>query len=109
MSVNDRVMQALSFLDCPIYPNTYTGDADTYIVFNINASPDDFGDNKPGYNVNFVQVHLFCPHTLNSIPIRKSIKKALFETDFTYPDEVDASDKEGQHIVFECEDVEAIE
>lgn len=109
MSVNDKIMQTLSFLGYPVHPNVYTGDAGTYLVFNINASPEDFGDNEPGCNVDFVQVHLFCPHTFYSIDTRKQIKRALLDAGFTYPYEVDASDEEGQHIVFECEIEEVIE
>ena len=109
MTINDKIMQSLDFLGFPVYPNAYPGEEDIYIVFNVNTSPDYFGDNEPGYDINFVQIHFFCPHTFNSIYTRKQIKKALQAAGFTYAFEVDASEQEGQHIVFECECVEAIE
>lgn len=109
MSVNSRIKDALAFLGYPIYPDMYDGENEVYFVFNINVTADDFGDNEPGYDINFIQVHLFCPHTFNSLAVRQKARKALMEAGFTYPGDIDAGDKNGQHRVFECEEVGAVE
>ena len=112
MTMNDTIRTALSFyglLKYPCYANTYTGKDDTYFVFNYNVVPDDYGDDEPNHVRYLIQVHFYCPSTLNTIEIAKKVKLALEKAGLTYPEQVDASDEEGQHIVFECEGIEWIE
>lgn len=44
--------------------------------------------------------------TANTVETRKAVKRALFAAGFGWPSMTDASDKLGQHYVFECESVE---
>lgn len=108
MTINDRIIAAVSSLAVPIYPNTYMGDADTYMVFNLSAYPHNYADDEPEQNVWWGQLHLFCPHSTDSVAMRKQIKLLLQGAGFTYPTEVDASDEDCQHIVFEFEIAEGI-
>ena len=107
MSLNAVLMAALSTI-APTMPDEFIPDdtessVDTYITFNYNSNPDDFGDDEPGHEVFSIQVHLFCPPGVNSLSMRRDIKKALDGAGFTWPSYVNASDKDGQHHVFECE------
>ena len=102
MSLNSRLMAALSPI-AETAPDEYTGKSDTYITFNYNSSPDDFGDDAPGHEVFFVQVHLFCPPGVNSLSMRCKIKAAIVGAGLNWPSYVNASDKDGQHHVFEAE------
>ena len=78
-------------------------------MFNHNTFGDDYGNNVPQHERALIQVHLFCPHEFNSVSSRKSIKMALLGAGFTYPNMTDASDKEGQHWVFECQSAEGVD
>ncbi len=100
--LNSRLMAALNTI-APTSPDEHTGDDDTYITFNYNSSPADFGDDAPGHEIFSVQVHFFCPGGVNSLSMRRKIKKTLDAAGFSWPSCVNASDKDGQHYVFECE------
>jgi hypothetical protein len=109
MSVESRIKNALEPLGYKVYPDNYNGADKTYFVFNINTNPDDFGDNEPQHEKALIQVHLYCPHTLNSVTLRTNVKKYLSAAGFTYPRRTGAGDADGQHHVFECECVEGID
>lgn len=109
MSIESRIIVALAPLDYKVYPNNYDGADEIYFVFNYNTFGDDYGDNRPQHEKALIQVHLFCPHEFNSVQLRKSAKLALLYAGFTYPNMTDASGKEGQHWVFECEIAEGVE
>ncbi len=108
MTSNQKIKSALDF-GIPCVPDVYTGEAKEYITFNYNSVPEDFGDDAPGHELHLIQVHYFCPLGHNSLARRKSIKQKLFSAGLTWPDETNASDKNGQHYVFECEDAEGVE
>lgn len=59
MTMNEILIQALSPVSLPIYPDTYTGQDVEYLVFNFDATPILFGDDKPVYLQYLIQVHLF--------------------------------------------------
>lgn len=100
--INARLVEALKPI-APTVGDQYEGDADTYIVFNYNSVPSDFGDDEPGHEVFSVQVHFYCPGGANNLSQRCRIKTALTAAGFTAPSYVNASDKDGQHHVFECQ------
>ena len=100
--MNRKIKEVLDVYGFPVATNTYTGDEDIYFVMTINAFPDDFADDGPQHIKYLCSVHLYCPHTFNTMGIKRQIKKALHDAGFTYPTEIDASD-ETQHIVFEFE------
>lgn len=109
MTINEQIRAALEEFEYPCYHNVYTGEEQTYFVFNYTVIPDSYSDDSPEYNRYLCQVHLYSLITLNTITLSKRIKLALEEAGFTYPEQVDASDDDSQHIVFECVGVEYIE
>jgi len=108
MTLNSLLISALSPIAITV-PDEYTETEDTYIVFNYNSAPANFADDAPGHEIYSVQVHLFCPSGINSLSMRRDIKQALADTDFTWPSYINASDKTGQHHVFECEIARGLE
>ena len=104
--INKLLMDTLSPI-APTSADVYDGGKSTYIVFNYNSIPDDFGDDAPGHEVFTVQVHLFCPLGINSLTLRREIKAAIHTVGFTWPAYINASDKDGQHHVFESEYTQA--
>lgn len=109
MTIDKTIRTALSPFEYACYRNTYTGTDETYFVFNYDVVPDAYYDDSPYYNKYLCQVHLYCPITTNTIVIAKNIKVALENAGFTYPEQVDASDEDGQHLVFEFDGIEYIE
>lgn len=110
MSLNSRIVKALDGLTpSPAHADTYKGPDALYIVFNITEIPADFGDDDAGHYRALVQVHLYAPHELNTVKLRREIKAAIVAAGFTRPSVTPASDERGQHYVFEFEDVEAVE
>lgn len=80
-----------------------------YYTFSCSSSGADFGDDAPGCERWMVSVHLFAPLNGNLSRRVKQTKQALFRAGFTWPHSTDASDQEGQHIVFDCEIEEEVE
>lgn len=108
MNTDDALVEALEplFPDC-VFPNVYTGDAVEYLVYNYTALPQVFGDGLPAAARYLVQVHYYLPRKKNPNPTKLQISQALKAQGFTWPDIENASDREGQHYVFECEYVNA--
>lgn len=114
MSVNQKIIQALSGL-APVYPDIYDGKANTYLTFNYTTRGAAYADDTPSFDVNLVQVHLFCPLKLDSVKLRRQVRAALFASGFTWPEVVNAEDGSmqkndagKQHYVFECEIEEGV-
>ena len=107
MTVNTRIISALEDV-APVEPDIYTGDSLDFITFNFDIIPQDFRDNAPLRELYLVQVHYFCPGGAPSLSQRSAIKRRLFARGFTHPREINATDEEGQHFVFECERVERV-
>lgn len=110
MNANARLVAALSGLtkDKPA-ADTYKGREALYIVFNYTTIPSDFGDDDAGHNRILVQAHLYAPHEENTVTLRREIARRLVSAGFTRPSITPASDANGQHYVFECEDAEAVD
>lgn len=112
MSIEARINDALTPFGDPVEKGLLYASADKrpprYYTFSVNRLGDDFADDGPGCERCMISVHLFVPLAENIIERVKKTKKALFDAGFTWPDTTDASDKDGQHIVFECEDLEDI-
>lgn len=106
MAVNDEILAAVRPTVPHVYPDIYTGDEDTYCTFVITEHPAEFRDNEPAEVLYDVQVHLFAPHGLNTMGLRRGIRDGLISTGFTHPTILSMSDSEGQHYVFECEFLE---
>lgn len=103
MTVNERIKAALNPMGFPVKPDRYKGDAESYFVFNYDLIPFQFADNRPTWYKALVQVHLFLPLGENSVARRMETAQALAAAGFTWPEIIDASDRETQHLVFECE------
>ena len=79
MTVNSLLKAALEPV-APVEADTYEGTEPTYITFGYISTPTDFGDDEP-------------EHELFSLAAAGT----------TWPSYTNASDKEGQHHVFECQ------
>ena len=108
MSVQSDVWAAVAFTGLEHDVNIYTGTDASYLVLTLKVIPDEYADDEPQAERNLIMLHLYCPHTENTVTLRKQIKLALQSAGFTYPLETDASDASKQHIVFECQDVRAV-
>ena len=102
MNVNELLTSTLGSL-LPTADGIYKGKATEYIVFNYTTLPEDFGDDDAAHYRYLVQVHLFAPVEKNTLAYRREITRRLVAAGFTRPEIVPATDKTGQHFVFECE------
>lgn len=102
MSANAILTSALEKID-PVEADTYEGKRDEYITFGYDSIPADFGDDEAGAERLLVSVHLYAPTGRNVLAKRRAIKKALEGIGATFPFYTNASDKNGQHHIFECE------
>lgn len=102
VSIESRIRTALVPLGYKTYPATYDGADETYFVFNYTIIPDDYADDEANHERYLVQLHLFAPHTLNTVTTRKSIRN-LIQAAFMRPSEMPAHDELKQHYVYEFE------
>lgn len=87
----------------PLFPNVYTGTELTYLVYNYYVIPEVFANSVSHASRYTIQLHLYLPHKANPNEIKLSIINACIDNGFTYPSMTNASDKDGQHYVFEFE------
>lgn len=112
MSINATIKAAVEPIVPICVPDLYSGTATEYCTFNYTELPDSFGDETPGAIRYLVQLHYFCPYIgkngsyFNPYTKKKQLKNALLNAGFTYPSVTNASDADGQHIVFETEYVD---
>lgn len=103
MTIDEILVSTLSPIVPELEPNRYSGTATEYLVWNYNILPSVFADSRPHAARYLVQVHWFLPHEVNPVEKRAEICQSLFDAGLTYPSIINASDKDGQHYVFECE------
>lgn len=104
MNTDEAIMSALNPLfPGAVWPNNYTGKQLEYIVYNYATLGQVYADGKPHVGKHLVQVHWFLPNGKNPNPGKLNISNALFGGGFSWPNIENASDKSGQHYVFECE------
>lgn len=113
MSINKTIISAVTPIVPVCVPDLYQpgeGEhaAEVYCTFNYNAIPDNFGDDEPEHERVLIQVHLYAPLGFDTVKRRMKIKKALAAAGMTWPAYTNASDKDGQHHVFECETVREV-
>ncbi len=106
MSAEARLVTALSTTGLPVYNGVAFGEEDTYITFDVTRIPDGYADDGAEFDRLLPDVHLYAPLAMNVTALRKTITAALTGAGFTRPVVTDASDKDGRHLVFECEDAE---
>lgn len=102
MSCDEAINAAFGEI-LPLYPNVYTGDALTYLVYNYYVIPEVYANSVSHASRYSVQLHFYLPHKENPNAIKLAIINACISGDFTYPSMMNASDKDGQHYVFEFE------
>lgn len=105
MTVNEKIIQALSQFGLKVIPDFYGDGAEEYFTFNYaDDRASDFGDNEPIHVVAYMQIHYFCPVKKDYLKLKKEVRKALMNAGFSYPVVTDAtvSGDEERHLVFEC-------
>lgn len=80
-----------------------------YYTFSCASFGADYGDDMPGHERWLVHVHFFAPLGENWNKRVRETKRALSAAGFTWPEFTDATDQDGQHFVFECETVGAVQ
>lgn len=110
--VETRIKEALDGFGIPVEKGLLYARArdlpPRYFAFSVSRYGDDFGDDGPGCERCLVSVHYFAPLAENLTERVRRVKKALLAAGFTWPSSVDASDQDGQHIVFDCEAPEEV-
>ena len=103
-SMAEQLDAALSALyPGAVFPMLYTGPLLRYVVWNYDILPAVFAERAPHAARYLVQVHLYLPHKENPNTLKIAIISACVVGGFTFPSMTNASDKEGQHYVFEFE------
>lgn len=107
MNVNEVIVAALSEFGDPVVEGEYISqpnapDPERYYSFVTSSMGADYADDEPSHEVALVWVHFHCPRAYDSCDRVAATKRALFVADMSWPEVVNASDADGQHIVFEC-------
>jgi hypothetical protein len=105
MTLNETIIAALTPLGLPVVPDVYTGTQSDYITFNFDALPRQFVGNVPVFYLCLIQVHLFASLEQDTENLRATIPRLLTGAGCTWPEIINATDKAGQHYVFECQTV----
>ena len=106
MTVNKRIIDALSPLGIPVTADFFGDSEEEYITFNdVTDKGALYADNEPVADVAEMQVHYFLPTTKNYLENKKKIRKALLAAGFTWPDVtvLTEPDQKTRHLTFECE------
>lgn len=103
MTLNQRIIDALSPLGLPVVPDTDTGSRTRCLVFHYDLLPHQFADNAPMWYRALMQVHLFLPLGENGMQLCRRVGEALVRAGFTWPEVLDGADDQTQHKIFECE------
>lgn len=107
MSLEERIKEAVT----PIVPefavDVYTGDKDSYCVFNATEMPDSFGNNRPRAIRYLVQLHWYFPLQTDPRATKRELRATVGGLrGCTWPAVTDAGDKDGGHLVFEFDAIE---
>ena len=102
MSCDEAINAAFGEI-LPLYPNVYDGEALSYLVYNYYVIPEVYAERVSNAARYKVQLHLYLPHKTNPNPTKLEIINACIAAGFTFPGMTNASDREGQHYVFEFE------
>lgn len=103
MSVDEMLNTALTAVGLPVFPNSYTGDEERYIVWSYAQIPAVHACDAPHAARYLITVHLYLPHKENPNALKQAISRALFNADCTWPSITNISDSEGQGYAIECE------
>lgn len=108
MTINEKLIAALSPAGHPVVPGQYAGSQKIYYSFNYSLHPRQFADNKPLFFRVLIQVHLYTPHAYDSVQLRADTLQQLLGAGFDCPEILDVSDDVSQHYVFETGSIESV-
>lgn len=103
MTVNERLIAALSPIVPVVAPDVYSGDEPEYITFSYSELPVFFGDDLPEFTRYLITIDWFLPPGVNPRARKRQIRTALLEAGFDAPEVVPDNTAERQHYVFETE------
>ena len=107
MSLEERIKTAVTPIVPEFATDVYTGDADSYCVFNATETPDSFGNNRPHAIRYLVQLHWYFPLRTDPSATKRSLRAAIGALRCcTWPTVTDAGDLTGGHLVFEFQAVD---
>lgn len=104
MTVNQKIISAITPYVTNCVYGAYTGTSTTYCVFYFpKTSVESMGDDTAVIDIIPVEVHLFTPD--NYLTLKKQIRASLKNAGFTYPNVtcLFETDTKLNHILFECE------
>lgn len=103
MTTGQRIIQAVT----PVVPicqaDLYTGEAEEYCTFTTDSSGGLYADDRLQFIVQLVRVHWFLPLGTDPEAKKKQLIQRLTEAGFGFSGVTCASDKGGQHFVFQCQ------
>ena len=106
MTVNAKIIKALSFLEIPVTADFFGGQAKEYVTFNYaDEHGRVYADGEPQEDVVSMQIHYFLPVSKDYLENKRRIRRALLNAGATYPDVtiLTEPDHKTRHIIFECE------
>ena len=108
MSFEERLAEAVKKVVPEAAPNVYEGQARVFATWNFNELGRLFAEGKPNAVQYLAQVHVYLPKKYPWAEIKRQMQQELFKLGGTWPDIIDASDRDGEHLVFEFDAVEGI-
>ncbi|UWP60435.1 hypothetical protein [Ruminococcus gauvreauii] len=104
MTINQKIIEALSDFGLPVKQDVYTGTEKEYFTFSYaDTRASSFGDDKPLAITAHMQIHLFLPLGAEYQEIRNQVREKLFTAGFTYPVITELVESDTKHVIFECE------
>lgn len=107
MSLEERIRTAVTPIVPEFAADVYTGDADSYCVFNATEMPEGFGDDRPRAIRYLAQLHWYFPLRTDPRATKRALRAAIGGLQgCTTPSVVPATDQDGGHLVFEFQAVD---
>ena len=107
MSLEERIRTAVTPIVPEFAADVYTGDADSYCVFNATEMPEGFGDDRPRAIRYLAQLHWYFPLRTDPRATKRALRAAISGLQgCTTPSVVPATDQDGGHLVFEFQAVD---
>lgn len=105
MSINEQIRAAVLPVVPVCVPDLYAGEEDVYCTFSYSELPAAIGDDEPHAVRHLIQLHLHLPLSSNALALKRSVRRALLDADFSAPTVTSATDETGQHYIFEFEGI----
>lgn len=111
MTLNERIIAVVTPIVPECVPDLLVTEAnetppEEYCTFNFPLEPEALADDTAQLQRALVQLHYFAPLKANTVATRRALWQAIAAVeDFTAPDITNATDRTGQHYVFEFEAV----